>query len=248
MDYDQTDIPAAYDRGRDHGPEVLDLWMSAVESHLDGGAITRILDLGCGTGRFSEGLAARFDAEVVGVDPSTKMLVLASAKLRDNRVQYLRGRGEAIPLASQSVDMVFMSMSFHHFVDPVLATQECRRVLCPCGHTFVRTGTREQIDSYPYVPFFPSSRSMLEEVLQDKLQLREVFQSAGFCMVASDVVTQTIAPGWAAYAEKLAAGGDSIVARLRPKELHDGLAALRIHAAVEDDDAVVEPIDLIVFR
>ena len=67
-------------------------------------------------------------------------------------------------------------------------------------------------------------------------------------MVASDVVTQTIAPGWAAYAEKVAAGGDSIVARLRPKELHDGLAAPRIHAAVEDDDAVVEPIDLMVFR
>ena len=30
MDYDATDIPVAYDRGRDHGPEVLDLWMNAV--------------------------------------------------------------------------------------------------------------------------------------------------------------------------------------------------------------------------
>ncbi len=67
-------------------------------------------------------------------------------------------------------------------------------------------------------------------------------------MVAWEMVTQTIAPGWAAYAEKLAAGGDSIVARLRPKELHDGLAALRAHAAVEDGDAIVEPIDLMVFR
>ncbi len=27
-------------------------------------------------------------------------------------------------------------------------------------------------------------------------------------MVAWEMVTQTIAPGWAAYAEKLAAGGD----------------------------------------
>ena len=58
----------------------------------------------------------------------------------------------------------------------------------------------------------------------------------------------TCAAGWAAYAEKLAAGGDSIVARLCPQELLDGLATLRVHAAVEEGDAIVEPIDLMVFR
>ncbi len=248
MDYDLTDIPAAYDRGRDHGPEVLDLWMSTVESHVKGRRITGILDLGCGTGRFSEGLAFRFNAEVVGVDPSTKMLARASAKCRDSRVQYQRGLAEALPLSSSSVDMIFMSMSFHHFSDPGLAIRECRRVLRQHGHTFLRTGTREQIDSYPYVPFFPSSRSILAEILPDQAELREVFEDAGFQMVASEVVTQTIAPGWAAYAEKLAAGGDSVLARLSRPELDGGLAALRTRAAEEDDQAVVEPIDLLVFR
>src|SRR5436190_22356440 len=72
MDYDATEIPAGYDRGRDHGPEVLDLWMNAIASHLGGQSINTILDLGCGTGRFSEALAIRFDAEVIGIDPSKK--------------------------------------------------------------------------------------------------------------------------------------------------------------------------------
>ena len=58
MDYDLTDIPVGYDRGREHGPEFLNLWMNEIESRLDGQRITEILDLGCGTGRFSEGLAA----------------------------------------------------------------------------------------------------------------------------------------------------------------------------------------------
>jgi len=57
-DYDKTDIPAGYDRARDHGPEVTDLWMRAVATHLEGHATTHILDLGCGTGRFSEALAS----------------------------------------------------------------------------------------------------------------------------------------------------------------------------------------------
>lgn len=154
MDYDLTNIPAGYDRGRDHGPEVLDLWMNAVESHLEGQTVTRILDLGCGTGRFSEGLAVRFSAEVIGLDPSTKMLERAREKRR----------------------------------------------------------------------------------------------GAGFRTVASEIVTQTIAPDWAAFAEKLAAGGDSVLARLSLQDFEAGLAALRSHAATVDGHPIIEPVDLFVFR
>ena len=247
MDYDLTDIPAVYDRGRSHGPEVLDLWMNVVESHLEGRTLTRILDLGCGTGRFSEALAVRFDAEVIGIDPSTKMLERAREKQGDARVVYRVGPAEAIPLPSQSVDLIFMSMSFHHFADPVAAARECRRVLHDGQSVVVRTGTRERISAYPYVPFFPSSRAMLEELLPDAARLREVFESAGFAWVASEVITQTIAPGWAAYAEKLSAGGDSIIARLSRQELEDGLAALRGRAP-EQDEPIVEPVDVFVFR
>src|SRR5262245_26043947 len=110
-DYDLTDIPAGYDRARDHGPEVLDLWMRTVAEHLDEHSITRILDLGSGTGRFSHGLAARFNADVIGLDPSVKMLQVAHNKQRDPRVQYALGCAEAIPLPPEAVDLVFISMS-----------------------------------------------------------------------------------------------------------------------------------------
>jgi ubiquinone/menaquinone biosynthesis C-methylase UbiE len=248
MDYDLTDIPAAYDRGRDHGPEVLDIWMHTLEAHLQGIHVMRILDLGCGTGRFSEALAVYFTAEVVGIDPSEKMLKRAREKQRDGRVQYQRGSAEAISLPSGSVDMIFMSMSFHHFGDRALAARECRRVLREQGVVFVRTGTREQILAYPYVPFFPSSRAMLDELLPDCTELRKPFQTAGFHMTASEVITQAIAPSWKAFADKLSAGGDSVLARLSRQELESGLAALRRHAAKTVEEAIVEPVDLFVFR
>jgi SAM-dependent methyltransferase len=96
VDYDATDIPAVYDLGRDHGPAFLDLWMRTVAAHVR--APRTILDLGCGTGRFSNALAAHFDADVIGVDPSAKMLEQARRKPVDRRVRYQSGRGEAIPL------------------------------------------------------------------------------------------------------------------------------------------------------
>ena len=247
IDYDKTDLPAGYDRARDHGPEVLDLWMRAIATHLEGRSITRILDLGCGTGRFSESLAARFNADVIGLDPSLKMLQMARDKQRDGRVQYQHGRAEALPLPSASLDLVFMSMSLHHFADPLAAARECRRVLQPNGRVVIRTGTREQITSYPYLPFFASSRPIMEQVLPSSAEIGDTFAAAGLHMIASQIITQTIAPDWMAYAEKLAAGGDSVLAQLRRQDFDDGLAAVRRHAATADGRRpVVEPIDLFV--
>lgn len=247
MDYDKTDIAAAYDRGRDHGPEFLDLWMTSVSARLGSRDVTRILDLGCGTGRFSEALAARFAAAVVAVDPSMKMLAVARTKQRDPRVRYQRGRAEAIPLTSRSIDLIFMSMSLHHFDEPRLAARECRRVIRDEGWLVIRTGSRERIESYPYVPFFPSTRSMLHETLPAVAIVRDTFEAAGFRLVSSDVIEQTIAAGWAEYADKLSTGSDSILARLPRPEFDAGLASLRSHATEAAREDIIEPIDVLVF-
>jgi ubiquinone/menaquinone biosynthesis C-methylase UbiE len=247
MDYDKTNIPAGYDRGRDLAPDVIDIWMRALAAHVQGMSITGILDLGCGTGRFSEPLAAYFNAQVVGIDPSEKMLERAREKRRDDRVEYRLAPAEALPLPSASVDIIFMSMSFHHFRDRLAAARECRRVLRQGGTLFVRTGTREQIPSYPYVPFFQSTAALIEETLPDRSGHCQPFEAAGFRLKAADLVTQTIAPDWDTYADRLAAGGDSILSRLSPEEFESGLAAVRRHAREAAGQEITEPIDLFVF-
>jgi ubiquinone/menaquinone biosynthesis C-methylase UbiE len=248
MDYDSTDIPRVYDRGRDHGPEMLQLWMSFIALCVGPPPLNTILDLGCGTGRFTEALAIHFDAEVVGIDPSTKMLEQARAKLRDSRVRYELGRGEAIPLANDSVDLIFSSMTFHHFDDSGLVARECRRVLKDGAAAILRTGTRERIPSYPYLEFFPQSRPIMEATLPTTGFVREVFEAAGFSSVTCDVVVQQVASDYSSYVEKLAAGADSVLAQLPASDFEAGLDAVRAHAKRVGTSPVTEPIDVFVFR
>jgi ubiquinone/menaquinone biosynthesis C-methylase UbiE len=248
MDYDKTTLPDRYDSGRFHGQDVIDLWMRTIGSHVPREGVSRILDLGCGTGRFSNALAEYFDAHVVGLDPSLKMLEQARAKPRDARVQYQRGHAEAIPLATGSVDLVFMSMSLHHFRDANVAAGECRRVLRAGGSLFIRTGTSERADAYPYTPFFPSTFALMQEHLPSVAVIRETFETSGFTAVLTEIVDQVIAPDWKAYADKLAAVSDSILARLTPEEFSAGVAAVRSHDAVAPNERVVEPIDVLLFR
>lgn len=248
MDYDLTDIPKGYDRARDHGPEHVDLWMNAIESLVGSKKISGIVDLGCGTGRFSEGLAARFDSVVTGVDPSWKMLEQAKAKRKDDRVRYVSGDSQSMPLPSQSVDMVFMSMSFHHFNDPADSIRECMRILREQGFVILRTGTREQISSYPYVPFFPSCYPILETILLTFNDTAALFESFNFTLTASKIVKQTISQNWINYADKISAHGDSVLEQLNEDDFRAGMDALRAHSEKNGNMPVVEPIDLFVFQ
>jgi ubiquinone/menaquinone biosynthesis C-methylase UbiE len=247
MEYDRTNIPEIYNRGRDHGPEFREQWMTVIAQYIDASETRVILDLGCGTGRFSAALAARFNASLIGIDPSTKMLGQAVNGVRDGRVFFANGVAEALPLRANSVDMIFISMAFHHLADPHAAAAECRRVLQPRGRVLLRTACAERTSLYPYVPFFPATRSLLEERLPSLSFQRGVFEAESFQTISSDVVTQQIASDHSAYADKLATKADSILASLDDHEFQAGLEAMRRHAMTTIARPVTEPIDLIVF-
>lgn len=248
MDYDRGNIPASYDAGRGYAPATIALWLDVIAQCLAGAPVSRVLDIGCGTGRYSGVLAARLRSRVIGIEPSAKMLAQARTKTAE-RVSYLRAWAECLPLADDSADMAFMSMVFHHFRDARQAVRECRRVLRKRGKVCLRAGTTEQIPTYPYVPFFGGSRSILYATLQSRRVIESIFRDAGFELVRYELVRSEVAPDWRTYAEKLAWRADSILAQLPDSEFEDGMRALRRHAAsAAPGGPVVEQIDFFGFR
>jgi SAM-dependent methyltransferase len=99
-----------------------------------------VLDLGAGTGKLTESLAARFVTEdllagssisrVIAVEPDHQMLDVLRERLP--AVQSMSGSAERIPLPDASVDAVMVGQAFHWF-DAELAGAEIARVLRPGG-------------------------------------------------------------------------------------------------------------------
>jgi SAM-dependent methyltransferase len=88
-----------------------------------------VLDLGAGTGKFTELLTTRAD-RVIAVEPSAAMLNVLRAKLAD--VESIVAGAESIPLPESSVDAVTVAQAFHWF-DRDAACAEIARVLVPGG-------------------------------------------------------------------------------------------------------------------
>jgi len=247
MDYDTTNQAANYDAGRGYAPDVLAHWLGLIASWVPDRPEIKILDLGCGTGRYSVALAEHFNADVIAVDPSETMLAQARKKTA-HRVRYERASGESLPLSDESIDVIFMSMVFHHFVHPARVLQECYRVLGRGGTVCLRGGSYDQVDTYPTSAFFPQSRILMQEKLPLRETMRSLFHQEGFNFLHHELVHSEVAANWDAYAKKLAYRADSLLVPLSDREFDDGMALLREHAATRPtDEPIIEFIDFFVF-
>jgi ubiquinone/menaquinone biosynthesis C-methylase UbiE len=245
MDYDGTEIPTTYDKARALVPETLRLWQDLLAVYVDRATMSLVIDLGCGTGRFSELLAAHFGVRVIGIDPSLKMLDQARRKPAIGNVVYCGGSAEALPFRDGCADLVFMSMVYHHFTDPFAVAKECHRVLRQGGYACIRNGTRES--DFPHRHFFPL-RALIESDLPSRRDIQAAFAVSGFTPVVDQIVTQITAPNWPSFVEKSALRADSFLARLSDEDFQQGMAALRTHGdAIDQNDAVTEEIDWYVF-
>ncbi len=105
---------------------------------------TRILDVGCGTGRFAFRLSdTNKRMKIHGIDLSKDMIEKAKAKLKQDEIHFTHGDVEKLPYESNTFDIITCGSSFHHYPDQRKALFEMRRVLKNDGHVMIIDGCRE---------------------------------------------------------------------------------------------------------
>lgn len=99
----------------------------------------QVLDLGCGTGKLLDRLAAQFPKlHGTGLDFSESMLQMARSGNRySDRLNFVAGDATALPFESAQFDAAFSTISFLHYPNPQAVCAEIARVLRRQGHFYL---------------------------------------------------------------------------------------------------------------
>lgn len=231
-------------------PETMRLWLDAIRDSIPApDPIRTILDLGCGTGRFSAPLAEEFGCGVIGVDPSEAMLAAAAALCIREDIEWKQGSAERIPLEDSTVDLIFMSQVFHHLRDPEAALREIGRVLRPAGCLVIRNATYENNEAIPWLTCFPEALEIERGRILPRRELDRVVCDRGFELIRQQTVQQIFARSPLEYFEKVRQRGLSSLILIDDQAFEAGLDRFRGWIAERPpDQPIYEPVDLFTFR
>lgn len=190
------DDGAAYERfvgtwGRAAGSMFLD-WLCPPEK-------ADWLDVGCGTGLFTELIVKTCaPASVVGIDPAEAQIIHASQKPIAARASFRTGDAQALPFRDDVFDVVASALVINFIPDRLRALSEMARVARPGGLVGgyiwdfeaelspsgpFRVGLREFVGEVPQLPGTNDSAPS---------RLQSLFEQAGFIQVATTSFDVTV--------------------------------------------------------
>ena len=246
--YAEIETANRYDSARSLPLQTKTLWLDALKSFIPEQEIRKILDLGCGTGRFTAALGKAFECSVIGIEPSNAMLGVAISQ-NEPDVEWKQGQAENISLENEAVDLVFMSQVFHHLAEPQQALREINRVLTSAGYLAIRNGTREYNRELEWLRFFPEASEIEDSRTPSQKELKELVCSESFKLIAQRTIYQLFAVSYDEYFKKISQRGLSALIAISDRAFQSGLQEFQKWVRRQPENLpVYEPVDLFVFQ
>lgn len=130
---------ATYDKNQEAavGKELLNEIKEKIKT-LPG--LGEVLELGCGTGYFTETIVQKAD-HLFATDLSDELLESAAKRINNNNVTFQKKNCMSTSFPPAKFDALFMANLIHVIEDPLKALQECHRVLKKDGLLIVTSFT-----------------------------------------------------------------------------------------------------------
>jgi len=185
---DYSEISKVYDSARRLDKPHIEWWLKRLAEAGELGPGRRLLDLGCGTGRWTIPLVERTGCEAVGVDNSPDMLTRARVKDHTGWIEWLLGDAHAPSVPAESFDCALMSLMLHHLDEPLVAFRSAFAALRPGGVLLIRQGTLDQILDDPAHRFLPEAVTVDRKRTPFWVEVESWLSEAGYDGVAAETV------------------------------------------------------------
>jgi len=128
----------------------------------------RLVDVGCGPGTITVGLARVVaPGEVLGIDVSPAMIERARALAKEQGIAHIRfevGQAEELPVADETFDAALEHNLLEHVADPLRVLREIHRVLKPSGVIGLADGDWGTMLLEPTIPEMLEGLALYERV------------------------------------------------------------------------------------
>lgn len=141
------------------------------------------LDIGCGTGNYTDALQQK-GFQFVGIDPSNKML--AKAKLKNLQIDWRIGLADKTGLETNSIDGIIASLTIHHWTDLDRAFAELHRVIKSTHKLVIFTSTPKQMKGYWLNHYFPKMMDASIFQMPSMEKVEKAMTSSGFEIIQAE--------------------------------------------------------------
>ena len=190
------------------------------------GVPARLLDVGCGTGRFTVMASQRLGARAWGIDPSEEMLAQARRGEGAGRVGWKLAEAEHLPFKDGWFDAAHAHLVLHALRDRPAAYRELARVLQRGGRAVFASFRPEHFQGFYLNRYFPSIPVIDGARFPDPVAVAAELAAAGFADVRVVGIDQPVAPEPAELLERVRGRYISTLHLVPEGEYAAGLALL----------------------
>ena len=167
-------------------------------SLLEPNANSNWIDVGCGTGALTSEILRNCSPQtVIGVDPSSDFLSIATQQINDARVEFRQGTGQELPIGDGEADYAVSGFVLNFLENHQSSIKELTRALKPGGT--VAAYVWDYAGHVQFIRhFWDAAVSVRSEAVEKDegvrfpicrpAPLKELFESAGLLDVAVDAV------------------------------------------------------------
>ena len=228
-----NEISKIYDDVRISDLALIQRLIQALPSRPD----LRVLDIGCGTGNYTDLFQKLTQIEVYGVEPSAGML--EKARHKNNHITFKIGQADNIPFDNDFFDFVYMTDVIHHVPDINAMFAEIWRVLKPGGMGCIVTQSHQQIEARPIARYFPGTARVDKERYPDIDEIIQAASTQGFTQTKGEILSEESVELDNGYLELVRKKGYSMLHLISDEEYRAGLKALE--QALGNGPVVVQP-------
>jgi ubiquinone/menaquinone biosynthesis C-methylase UbiE len=230
----KPDYAASFEKYRSQTTETTAALIRSVLRYVPSSPGARVIDIGCGTGRYALLLASATKAQIFATDLSWEMLKKGQQKDNAQHVSWSLSDACGMPFADESFDAALLFLVLHVVKNSKTALREAYRILRPGGYCLIFAHSYSQLDRQTIFRLFPEARKLNKRRMLSLTKLKELMREIGFHNLRTEEFVETITYSREAFLEKVRSKPNSSLRAMNDSDFQRRYEALEVAVAGQE--------------